>query len=319
MTEWIVEILIWVMNTTHYVTHHWGIDIIILTILVRLLLYPLNRTMNKNMKLMQKAQPAMKEIQEKYKDDREELNKKMMEVYKKYKINPAASCLPIFIQMPIFIALFRLLRDPRWYLRLPGFEDATLLGVNLTLPPQLTHPFPEIALKAGVLDLFSLINNPWFSDRFLYIYSIPMLILYMVTMLLQQKMMQSTTATPQAGQPNTMALMMPMFIIFGVFFPAGLLAYFTTSNLLQIVTYWRIRREVAIEEESGDGGASVGISVPEPSNKMAPFSLGKLLDGFKKLTGGADESHLTRDVEEIKDTDTPNKGKTSKGRKKKKK
>ena len=166
-------------------------------------------------------------------------------------------------------------------------------------------------MKAGVIDLFSVINNPWFSDRFLYLYSIPMLLAYMVTMLLQQKMMQSTTQTQQPGQPNTMALMMPMFIVFGVFFPAGLLAYFTTSNLLQIVTYWRIRREVASEEEALEN-APEGETAEPASNKMLPFSLDKLFGRGNKPGASSEEKGIST-------ADKSNKDKTWKGKKKKKK
>jgi len=307
------------MNLTHYVTRNWGLDIIVLTILVRLALYPLNRSMNTSMKLMQKAQPELKEVQEKYKDKPEELQKRTMEVWKKYKINPLASCLPMLIQMPIFFALFRLLRDSRWYLRLPGFENASLLGINLTMPPHLTFPHPEMALKAGVLDLHSLIANPWFSDRFLYIYSIPLVIAYIITMLLQQKMMQSTTQTAQPGQPNTMALMMPMIIFFGIFFPSGLLAYFTTSNLLQIGTYWRIKREVELEEGTEKVESPSGTTVSGPSNKRALFSLDKLFGRPEKAAESADEPRVSSDIKELKETTQPNTGTSRKGKKKKKK
>ncbi len=299
MLEGIIEILSWIMKLTHNVSNSWAIDIILLTILVRLALFPLNRIMNKNMKLMGKVQPEMKEVQEKYKGKPEELQKQTMELYRKYKINPLASCWPMMIQMPIFFALFRMLRDPRFYLRLPGFENATIFGINLTVPPQIQHPLPEVALKAGVYDLYSLINNAWLADRFIYVPTLWLLAGYIITTLLQSKMMQSQTQTSQPGQPNTMALMMPMFIFFGLFFPVGLLVYFITSNLLQIFTYWRIQREVAAEGDAGSLAPPIETGSGKPN----------LMNFFKPANKTGGESGLTK----------PNKVFEPQGKKKKKK
>jgi len=299
MIELIANVLLWIMNLTHYVTRTWAIDIILLTILVRLALFPLNRQMNRNMKLMQKIQPEMKAIQEKHKEKPEELQKETMELYRKYKINPLTSCWPLLIQMPIFFALFTILRYPLFYLRLPGFEDATLFGMNMTLPPQVTHPFPEMALKAGMFDLYGLINNAWFADRFLYLPTLWLLAAYMVTTIIQSRQMQAQSQAASAGQPNTMALMMPMFLFFGLFFPTGLLAYFITSNVLQMGQYWRIQREIALEEgprEEASSEAKKGFFL---SNKTRLFDWGKAPVAKQE-------------------TRKPNKGKPSTGSKKKK-
>ncbi len=292
MLDWIIDILLWIMSMTNKVTHYWAFDIILLTVLVRVVLYPLNRNMNRSMKQMQKLQPVMKEIQEKFKDQPEKSQKEMMALYKKYKVNPLASCFPMLLQMPIFIALFWALRDPRYFLRLPGFEHATLFGIHLTIPPLVSHPYPEIALKAGVFDLFSILQLPLLADRFLYLYTLPLVALYIASTIIQSKMMSTQSQAQTSGQPNMMLFMMPMFIIFGFLFPTGLLVYFITSNVLQMGQYWRIQREIALEE-----GITEEISLedkPAPaSNKMAVSQAGT-------------------------DSGKPNKGKSSKGKKKKK-
>ena len=269
MLDWIIDILLWIMNMTHKVTNLWAVDIILLTILARVALYPLNKNMNKSMKQMQKLQPVMKEIQEKYKGQPEKSQKETMELYKKYKINPLASCFPLLLQMPIFIALFWALRDPRFYLKLPGFEYATLFGIQLTIPPLISYPFPEIALKAGVFDLFSLYQIPLIADRFLYLYTLPLVALYIASTIIQSKMMSSQSQAQSPGQPNTMMFMMPMFIIFGFLFPTGLLVYFITSNVLQMQQYWNIQHEITREESLAEEITLKDKPAPEPSNKTA--------------------------------------------------
>jgi len=269
MIDAIIDILLWIMGMTHNVTRLWALDIIILTIIVRFLMYPLNRSMNRSMKIMQKLQPEMKEIQEKYKGKPEQSQKEMMELYRKYKVNPMSSCFPMLVQFPVFIALFWVLRDPRFYLRLPGFENASFLGISLTIPPLLSHPYPEAALRAGVLDLYSLIQFPILADRFLYLPTLWVVALYIATTIIQSRQMQAQSQSTSTGQPNMMNFMIPMFIIFGMIFPTGLLIYFVTSNILQMGQYWRIQREIALEESLQEEASVKEKRVESPSNKKA--------------------------------------------------
>src|SRR5665648_1081843 len=91
-------------------THNYGVAIILLTILIRVVLYPLMQKQMVSMREMQKIQPLMKEVQDKYKNDKEKLNKALMALYKEHKVNPMSGCLPLLIQMPILILLFQVLR-----------------------------------------------------------------------------------------------------------------------------------------------------------------------------------------------------------------
>src|SRR4249919_1343237 len=92
-----------------------GISIILLTILVMLVMFPLTAKQAKSMMAMQRAQPEIKKLQAKYKNDRAKLNEEMMKFYQENKINPLAGCLPLLVQMPVFLALFRVLRNPYEY------------------------------------------------------------------------------------------------------------------------------------------------------------------------------------------------------------
>jgi YidC/Oxa1 family membrane protein insertase len=267
MLESIITILVWIMQKTHFLTRTWAVDIVLLTVIVRMLMYPLNRQMNRSMKLMQKLQPEMKAIQEKHKDKPDVAQKEIMELYRRYKVNPFSSCWPILVQMPVFIALFWALRDPRYFLRLPGFEYATFFGTALTIPPLLSHPFPEVALKAGMFDLFGFWHLPLLADRFLYLPTLWLVAFYIATTIIQSRQMQAQSQAASSGSPNQMAFMMPMFIIFGLLFPTGLLVYFITSNILQMGQYWRIQREIVLEEGLREEVSPKEADSRKPSNK----------------------------------------------------
>ncbi len=92
-------------------THNYGVSIILMTILIRLILYPLMQKQMVSMREMQKIQPLMKEVQERYKNNKEKLNQELMKLYKEHKVNPMGGCLPLLIQMPILILLFQVLRE----------------------------------------------------------------------------------------------------------------------------------------------------------------------------------------------------------------
>ena len=129
-----------------------GISIILLTILVMLVLFPLTAKQAKSMMAMQRAQPEIKKLQAKYKNDRAKLNEEMMKFYQENKINPLAGCLPLLVQMPIFLALFRVMRDP--YKHIPKSSDlyaAFCTGPNGQPPHQGVQPAEARAAQPAVL------------------------------------------------------------------------------------------------------------------------------------------------------------------------
>jgi YidC/Oxa1 family membrane protein insertase len=192
---------------------NYGLAIILLTIVVRVALFPLNQKSYKSMKEMQALQPKVAELREKYKKNPQEMNRKMMELYRTHKVNPMGGCLPIAFQMPVFIALFQALR---YAVELRGAQFLWI--TDLSEPDRLftlTVPF----------------NLP--------INLLPLLVIG--AMVIQQKM------TPVAGAQNEaqQKMMQYMPIIFGFLFysmPSGLTVYFLVSTVLGLVQQYFVQK-----------------------------------------------------------------------------
>ena len=118
------DLMLGTLNFFYGLTHSYGMAIILLTVAVRVLLHPLSHKQLMSMQRMQKIQPRLKVLQEKYAGDKEKLNQEMMRLYKENGVNPAAGCLPLFRQLPIFILLYRVLMEY-------NFAKASFLGVGL--------------------------------------------------------------------------------------------------------------------------------------------------------------------------------------------
>jgi YidC/Oxa1 family membrane protein insertase len=215
------------LNFLHEFIPNYGVGIILMTLIVRCCLFPLNRKMQMAMARMQKLQPLIKELQEKYKDDKQRQGREMMELYRKHNANPMASCLPMFLQLPIFIALYRMLHYSI-DLRQEGF---IFWIKDLSRPDTI----PSIAL-AG------------FPIRVLPI-------LMVVTWILQQMMMPKP-ADPQQAQTQKMMMFMP--IMFGFFMystPSGLTLYWTSSMFFGILEQRLIKWQIRRKEERGEFAA----------------------------------------------------------------
>lgn len=212
--------LLYAMRFFNKYTHNYGLSIILLTFLVKIIFWPLSHKSYKSMKEMQKIQPLMLKIKEKYKNDKEKLNKELMNLYKTYKVNPMGGCLPLIIQIPVFFALYRILGSAIELRHAPF-----VLWINDLSAPERLFSFPfDIPLMAPP-------------------YGIPVLTILMgLTMYLQQKM------TPTAGDPRQ-AKMMKLFPLFLTFifinFPSGLVLYFLVNNVLSIAQQYRIHKSPA--------------------------------------------------------------------------
>ncbi len=253
MIETIIQILSGILKLSHQVTHSYGIDIVVLTILVRILLYGLTKKSTKSMRAMSKLQPKMKELQEKYKEDKAKLNEEVMGLYKKEGVSPVSGCLPMLLQMPIFIAIFWMLRDPTYYKQLTGFGHASFLGARLTVKPFESSPLPDVANLPGMLDLDKVFGGGWFMDKFLYLPALWLVVLYIFTTIYQTRLMQQQNPTQQQDTAKMQQYMfLPMFIIFGFIFPVGLLLYWGISNVMQMVQtkiiYGEMDREDSLKE-----------------------------------------------------------------------
>jgi YidC/Oxa1 family membrane protein insertase len=216
----IAKPFLWLMNTFYSVIPNYGLAIIILTLLVKLVLWPLGQKSYKSMNEMKKIQPLMKEIREKHKDDKQRMNKEVMGLYRTYKVNPLGGCLPMVVQLPVFFALYRMLYEAIELRHAPFF----LWIDDLSAPDRLfrfdfTVPFME----------------PPFG--------IPVLTIVMgASMLLQQKM------SPPMGDATQAKMMMFMPIIFTVIFinfSSGLVLYWLVNNLLSIGQQYYTQKKYA--------------------------------------------------------------------------
>jgi YidC/Oxa1 family membrane protein insertase len=219
-TDIIAKPLLYLLKFFNQYMGNYGIAIILLTILIKILFWPLTHKSYKSMKEMQKIQPLMAKIREKYKDNREMMNKEMMSLYKTYKVNPMGGCLPMVIQIPVFFALFRILGNSIELRHAPF-----VLWINdLSAPDRLFHlPFtiPLMTPPSGI----------------------PVLTLLMgASMFIQQKM------TPTPGDPTQAKIMLLMPVIFTfmfINFPSGLVLYWLVNNVLSIGQQYRIIKRAA--------------------------------------------------------------------------
>ena len=239
-----------ILKFSYGFTHNYGISIILMTILIRLILYPLMQKQMVSMREMQKIQPLMKEVQERYKNNKEKLNQELMKLYKEHKVNPMGGCLPLLIQMPILILLFQVLRVFEYKDKL-----GNIIGGFLWIPNQV-----EIILKDGVPkvvgglaapeQLIRLGDKGIFGIQYLGI--MPFLI--GVSMFYQQKMTTAPPTTPgkEGGSAEQtqkmMTIMMPLLIAFMSFtLPSGLTLYWLVSTLLGIGQQYFINKKIPTE------------------------------------------------------------------------
>ena len=214
MWRWLCYPLVWVLNFFNGWIPNYGVAIILLTILVRLLFWPLTHKSTVGMKKMQELQPLMKEIQAKYKDNPQRLQQETWALYKEHKVNPMSSCLPMLIQIPVFIALFNVLRS----------------AVELRYAP---------FLWIGDLSEPEALFSSWFPFGGLNILPI----LMAVSTGLQSAF---TPSTGDKSQQKMMMIFMPAMMLFMFYsFPSALSLYWFLSNLFSIVQMWIIRRQTA--------------------------------------------------------------------------
>ncbi len=208
------------MNIIYDFIPNYGIAIILLTILIKLIFWPLGTKSYKSMNDMKRVQPLMTELRQKYKDDKQKMNQEVMALYKTYKVNPMSGCLPMVVQMPIFFALYRMLYQAIELRHAPFFGWIQ----DLSAPDRLFHfafTIPFVQPPTGI----------------------PVLTIIMgATMFLQQKM------SPTTGDPTQakMMMLMPLFMtVIFVNFPAGLVLYWLVNNVLSIGQQYYIQKKFA--------------------------------------------------------------------------
>lgn len=185
--------IFYVLRFINEYTHNYGVTIILLTMGIKMLFVPLQFKSYKSMKQMQMIQPRVLAVQEKYKDDRDKLNKELIKLYRDHKVNPVGGCLPMVLQMPVFVALFNIL--------------------------YMTIDLRQAPFVGWITDLS--VQDPY--------YVLP--IIMGATMVIQQKITPTTMDPTQAK----IMLVLPVFMTFlFVNFPAGLVLYWLTNNMLTI-------------------------------------------------------------------------------------
>lgn len=206
--------MLWLLNFFNQYANNYGIAIILLTILIKLAFWPITQKGMKSMKNMQKLQPKIAKLRERYKGDPAKVNQEMMTLYKTYKVNPLGGCLPMLIQIPFFFALYQVL----------------LAAIELRHAP----------FMLWINDL-SAPDRLWIGFDIPYLHGIPILTLLMgASMYLQQKM-TPTTADPT--QARIMQFLPIVFTVMFVNFASGLVLYWFVNNLLSILQQYLINRQ----------------------------------------------------------------------------
>jgi YidC/Oxa1 family membrane protein insertase len=224
-----------ILNFFYGMTHSYGLAIILLTVAVRMLLHPLSHKQLLSMQRMQKIQPKLKMLQEKYADDKQKLNEEMMRLYKENGVNPAAGCLPLLLQLPIFILLYQSLLKY-------DFNNVFFFGVSLdktalsTLAAALGLP-PTTGFVQVLAGLMT--NASGLARVDLYGANLVLLVLVGFLTWFQQKI--SSGNNPQMAFMNWF---MPLFMTFiCLTLPGGVMLYWGSSSLISVAQQaWVLHR-----------------------------------------------------------------------------
>ena len=220
MFEWfqsIIDIFAEILAYFYSLTGNYGLAIIILTIIVRLITFPLMAKQMKSTQKMQSLQPELKKIQEKYKDDKETLNKKTMELWQNNNVNPMAGCFPLIIQMPVLLAFFRTLHQDRMADFVADYNPFLFQGMeflNLNLP----DPLYILPVLAGA--------TTWLHQKF--------------------TMASKSSSSSNNPMASMMYIMPIMLVVISAGLPAGLPLYFVVGNIFSMLMH------VVMEKFSGD-------------------------------------------------------------------
>jgi YidC/Oxa1 family membrane protein insertase len=251
----LTEPLLWLLERVHAIGFTWAWSIVVLTFIVRSALVPLTVKQQQSMRRMTALQPELKKLQQKYKHDRQLLNEKMMEFYRENNTNPFGSCLPIVVQIPIFIGLFYLLRSPERFI----------------------EPGDDLSFFVGLRDITEHLNQ------------LPTTTLAILMIIYVSSQVGSMLLMPSTADPRMKYLFAGMPILFAVFivnqpFPVGLMLYWITTNLWTVGQAAVIRKfypppafvEMQAAKKRGDDPppAPAKRTEPKPPPKPKPKPAG---------------------------------------------
>jgi YidC/Oxa1 family membrane protein insertase len=273
------SILVFIHNDV--VGGSWGLAIVGLTVVIRAVLFPLFMRQMKAMQELQRLAPQLKALQEKYKDDKQRQQQEIMSFYREHKVNPFASCLPLLLQLPVFISLFYMLRtDLKKHIcgealvsHYNAVYHATVGGVA-GLPAKYIEKTSCQQVAPGSAKFLFL---PDITNKATGIALIVLLILYVGSQL-ASTMMMSASADPTQRR---LMMIFPLFFVFILYrYPAGLLVYWITTNLWTIGQSYFVRRQIGpppapastagakdqaggrVSSPNGAGGASKTANAP---------------------------------------------------------
>ena len=217
--------LFWVLSQIHALVRNWGVAIILLTVLIKAAFYPLSAKSYRSMAQMRELAPRLQSMKEKFGDDKQKMQQAMMEMYRTEKINPMSGCLPILVQVPVFIALYWMILGTVELRHAPFFGWIQ----DLSAPDTLFGTLPWLNMPIGLLP-----------------------ILMGATMIIQTFLNPPPTDPIQA---QVMKVMPVVFSIFFFFFPAGLVLYWLVNNILSIAQQWYVNKTIHAAAVAKKGNA----------------------------------------------------------------
>ena len=210
----IAKLLLVIAAWFYSVVRNWGVSIILLSVFLNIVLFPLTMKSFKSMQKMHELHPQMEKLKLQFKDNPQKLNKEVMELYKKYKINPLSGCLPLLLQMPIFVALYQALTKSI------ALRGASFLWIgDLSMPDAVPIPF-ELPVLGNSINILPLV----------------MVVLMVAQQKISTKVMGGAVTAEQKQQQKMMLIIMP--IMFGFIFynmPSGMVLYWVVNTILTIV------------------------------------------------------------------------------------
>ena len=300
----------WVVAQIYEVVPNYGVTIILLTVLIRVVLLPLGIKQVRSMQHMQIIQPKVKQIQQKYKQNKAKQQEEIMKLYKEYGVNPFSGCWPVLLQFPILIAMYSVLRYPQHPIHIPADSElysvvtqqipqtmsdgepittqaqideldlpgpssgTTFLGMNLLCPAGLPwQPAPStLGDEATVDGESSSLTYPvsCATDPVERIpYYVFAFLMFGTTFYQQRQMQKASPPGAASSQQQALLKVMPiMFGVFGIFFPAGLVVYWTTSNAWQIgQQYFMLKTRPTADQMAADANSKTKSNGGSPKEK----------------------------------------------------
>jgi YidC/Oxa1 family membrane protein insertase len=248
----------------------WGLAIVLLTVLVRAVMVPLTFSQFRSMRKMQLVAPELKALKEKYKDDKQRQNEEMMKLYREKGINPFASCLPLVLQLPVFISLFYMLRtDLKKHICGPALKAHGIVSTKAIEKATCNEVAPHSAKFLFIPDITAKATG---------IVLVVLIVLYVASQL-GSTLLMSASAEPSQ---RWMMIALPLFFVVILFrYPAGLLVYWITTNLWTVAQGYFVRRSIgpppaavaakgaAAASESSNGSSASGRGSPKAEPALA--------------------------------------------------